>query len=98
MQSLVDRESEFVAGDEVRYIEAISSSEAFVADVGAARERDLLHAFAHEEHRDPDHVHHVEVHEAGRAEAKPAVLVEDAHGSAEDLSHYHFNYTSLLIY
>ena len=91
VQSLVDRESEVVACKEVWNVEASSSAEAFIASVFAGVESELFYSLAKEEEGDPDHVHHVEVHEAGRGQTQSTVLVEDAHWHAEDLSYYHFS-------
>lgn len=64
MQSLVDRESELIARKAVRNIEASSSAEALVAEVFATVQCELFNSLAEEEEGDPNHVHHVEVHEA----------------------------------
>ena len=90
MQSLVDRESELIASKGVRDVEASSSAEAFIASVFTTVESELFHSLTKKEEGDPDHIHHVEVHEAGRAKTQSTVLIEDAHGDAEDLSCYHF--------
>lgn len=91
MQSLVGRESELVVSKEVWNVEASCSAEAFIASVFASVESELFDSLAEEEEGYPDHVHHVEVHKAGRGQTQSAVLIEDAHGHAEDLSYYHFS-------
>ena len=46
MQSLVDRESELIACEAVRNIEASSSAEAFIAEVFTAVECELFDSLA----------------------------------------------------
>ena len=64
MQSLVDRESELIACEAVRNIKASSSAEALIAEVFTTVQCELFDSLAKEEEGDPNHVHHVEVHEA----------------------------------
>lgn len=90
MQSLVDRESELIASKAVRNIEASCSAEALITGVFTTVKSELFDSLTKEEEGHPYHIHHVEVHEAGRGQTQSSVLVEDAHGYAEDLSCYHF--------